>query len=303
MKQSKSEFHTIRGLRYHVRTWGEPRQPPLFLLHGWMDVSASFQFLVDSFRSDRYVIAPDWRGFGPTEWAREGYWFPDYYADLDALLDLYAPQAPVNVVGHSMGGVVACTYAGIRPERVAKLVSLEGFGLARTTPDLAPGRYRKWLEQQRAPPGFRSYRSFEEVATRLQRNNPRLKDGMAAFLARHWAREQAPGEVVLASDPRHKMVGPYLFRLEEVLACWRHVTAPVLWVFARESKGTGYLKDTPEQLLERKSAFRDFREAWLDACGHMIHHDQPQRLAQIIEAFLGPAELAPAVDAGLSTER
>jgi pimeloyl-ACP methyl ester carboxylesterase len=289
MKSSQSHYHDIRGLRYHVRTWGEPQQPPLFLLHGWMDVSASFQFLVDCLRGEHYVIAPDWRGFGLTEWARDGYWFPDYYADLDALLERYAPHSAVNLVGHSMGGVVACTYAGIRPGRVAKVVSLEGFGLARTGPERAPGRYRKWLEQLREPPGFRSYRSFAEVAARLKRNNPRLSDEMADFLARHWARALASGEVALASDPRHKLVNPCLFRLDESLACWREISAPVLWVFARESKGTGYLKDTPEQLAERKTAFRDLREAWLDECGHMMHHDQPQRLAQLIESFLNAA--------------
>jgi pimeloyl-ACP methyl ester carboxylesterase len=289
MKASQSHFHDIRGLRYHVRTWGDPQRPPLFLLHGWMDVSASFQFLVNCFHEECYVIAPDWRGFGLSAWAPDGYWFPDYYADLDALLDRYSAHSPVDLVGHSMGGVVACTYAGIRPERVAKVVSLEGFGLARAGPGLAPGRYRKWLEQLREPPRFKAYRSFSEVAARLKRNNPRLNDEMAMFLAQHWARELAPGEVALASDPRHKLVNPTLFRIDETLACWREVSAPVLWVFARDSKGTGYLKDSPEQLAERKGAFRNLHEVWLDECGHMMHHDQPQRLAQLIESFLNPA--------------
>ena len=95
MKPSQSHFHDIRGLRYHVRTWGDRHRPPLFLLHGWMDVSASFQFLVDCFRDERYVIAPDWRGFGLTDSrGADNFWFPDYLADLDFLLDLYAPGAP-----------------------------------------------------------------------------------------------------------------------------------------------------------------------------------------------------------------
>ena len=285
MRQSESTFVQIRGLRYHVRTWGDPQSPPLFLLHGWMDVSASFQFLVDALRTERYIVAPDWRGFGLTAWTNEGYWFPDYYADLDALLDLYADR-PAELVGHSMGGVVACTYAGIRPERVAKVVSLEGFGLARTTPDLAPKRYRRWLEELRDPPRFRTYGSFDEVAARLRQINPRLDAEKADFLARSWAREDSPGKVRLVSDPRHKRVNPYLFHLDEILACWREARAPVLWVFARDSKGTGYLKDTPEQLAERKGAFRHFREAWLEDCGHMMHHDQPERLARLIESFL-----------------
>ena len=65
---SRSEFITLRGLRYHVRHWGKPGARKLFMLHGWMDVAASFQFLVDHLHGDWHVIAPDWRGFGETDW-------------------------------------------------------------------------------------------------------------------------------------------------------------------------------------------------------------------------------------------
>ncbi len=287
MKPSHSEYHQIRGLRYHVRTWGDVAAPRLFLLHGWMDVSASFQFLVDAFSRDWHVVAPDWRGFGLTEWTREpGYWFPDYYADLEALLDLYQPGAPANLVGHSMGGVIASVYSGIRPERVARLVSMEGLGLARHAPDQAPARYAEWLGQLKEPPAFKPYRSFEQVAARLQKNNPRLSADQAAFLARHWAKPLESGEVALASDPRHKIFNPYLFRIDEAIACWRRVTAPVLLVSGKLSDIPARMKDTPEQLAERKGAFRDRREVEMEDAGHMMHHDQPGRLARLIEDFL-----------------
>ena len=289
MKQSRSEFHDIRGLRYHVRAWGRPESPKLFLLHGWMDVSASFQFLVDSFARDWHIVAPDWRGFGLTAWAREGYWFPDYYADLEALLDRFEPGKPVNLIGHSMGGIIASVYAGTRPERVARLVSLEGLGLARHTPDQAPARYVSWLDQLKDPPGFKPYRTFGEVAARLKKTNPRLPDERADFLARHWAKQLDTGEIVLLSDPRHKTVNPYLFRVEEAIACWRRVTAPVLLVAGKLSDIPGRMKYTPEDVAERKGAFRNRREVELDAAGHMMHHDQPQRLARLIEDFLGEA--------------
>jgi len=258
----------------------------MLLLHGWMDVSASFQFLVDSFSRDWQVIAPDWRGFGLSDWVREGYWFADYYADLEALADHYQPGEPVRLVGHSMGGVIASIYAGIRPDRVARLVSMEGLGLARHAPDQAPVRYAQWLDQLKDPPAFRPYRSFEEVAARLRKTNPRLPEEHAAFLARHWAKQLPGGEVVLHSDPRHKTFNPYLFRIDEAIACWRRVTAPVLLVSGQQSNIPARMKDTPEQLAERKGAFRDRREVELDDCGHMMHHDQPQRLARIIEDFL-----------------
>ena len=193
-----------------------------------MDVSASFQFLVDCLAREWYVIAPDWRGCGLTEWASAGYWFPDYYADLDALLDIYQPHGPANLVGHSMGGVIACTYAGIRPQRVGRLISLEGFGLARTNPEDAPARYERWLNELLDPPAFKAYASFDEVAARLKKNNSRLSKDRASFLARHWAKQTAPTVVALHNDPKHKLVNPVLSRIEELIACWRRVTAPTL---------------------------------------------------------------------------
>ncbi len=286
MKTSRSEFHTFRGLRYHARLWGNPEGPPLFLLHGWMDVSASFQFLVDALRHDWRVIAPDWRGFGLSDWTREGYWFQDYYADLDALLDIYTPAQPAHIVGHSMGGNIACTYAGIRPQRVAKLVSLEGFGAGRGKPEMAPARYERWLNQLKDPPTLRPYASFEAVAERLRKNNPRLTADKAQFLARHWARQADNGEIVLRFDPRHKTVNPVMNRVEELVACWRRIACPALWVSTNDTDTRNWRKDTPAQLDERKRAFRDLSEVLLDDSGHMMHHDQPERLAVIIENFL-----------------
>jgi pimeloyl-ACP methyl ester carboxylesterase len=286
MKASTSEFHTVRGLRYHVRTWGEPHHPRMFLLHGWMDVSASFQFLVDALRREWHVVAPDWRGFGLSAWASEGYWFPDYYADLDALLDLYQPGSAVNLVGHSMGGNIACTYAGLRPERIAKLVTLEGLGMPRSDPATAPKRMAQWMDALRDPPRFKPYASYDEVAERLKRNNSRLADDKAQFLARHWAADSGPGVIEMRSDPRHKAPNPYLFRVEEALACWRRITAPALVVSGKESRIVAWLKDVPEQMAERKAAFRNLRDVELADCGHMMHHDQPEKLAHLVEDFL-----------------
>src|SRR6476620_11847784 len=286
MKHSQSHIHTIRNLRYHVRTWGDARSPKLFLLHGWMDVSASFQFLVDCLERDWYVVAPDWRGFGLTEWARDGYWFPDYYADLDALLDIYEPKAPVSLVAHSMGGNIAGVYAGVRPHRVAKLISLEGFGASRTKPEDAPARFERWLDEVLEPPQFGPYASFDAVAARLKKNNARLADDKSLFLAQHWAKQIAPGVVTLNSDPKHKMVNPVLNRIEEVFACWQRITAPVLWVSGADSSARGWRADLASQLAQRKAAIPNLSEVVLPECGHMMHHDQPEQLARVIEDFL-----------------
>jgi len=140
MKASRSEFLTIRGLRYHVRIWGNADAPKLFMLHGWMDVSASFQFVVDCLQKEWQVIAPDWRGFGLTDCSgADTYWFADYIGDLEAIVDHYSPDEAVLLVGHSMGANVATSYAGVRPQRIERLVNLEGWAWLAAVPNRRRG--------------------------------------------------------------------------------------------------------------------------------------------------------------------
>jgi len=292
MKESRSDFVDARGVRLHVRRWGSPDAPMIFMLHGWMDVSASFQFVVDALAGAWQVLAPDARGFGLSDWpvAQRGgghYHFPDYLADLDALLDHYAPTGQVNLVGHSMGANVALLYAGVRPERVRRVVDLEGFGLAATRPAQAPGAITRWLDDLRAPPQLRSYATLDEVADRLIRTNPRLPRSRARFLAQHWSRQEADGSFHLLADPAHKLRSPTLYRLDEVAAVWSRVQAKVLHVEADASPTLAMFAGTTPiaEFKRRFSAFADWREEIVGDAGHMIHHDQPERIAASIESF------------------
>ncbi len=290
MKTSHSEYVSIRGHQYHCRHWGNPEAPKLFMLHGWMDVSASFQFVVDSLQGDWHVIAPDLRGFGLTTGPKtDAYWFPDYLADVDALLNHYSPDEPVNLIGHSMGGNVVAIYAGVRPERIAKLVVLEGFGLPSTKPEQAPARYQKWLDELLDKPVMKSYLSVEEVAKRLQKTNPRLPDARAAFLAQHWSRENEQGEWAILGDPAHKISSPILYRVEEVMACWSAISAPVLWVEASETEIWSWIggKEKGRGEADRRlTFFKQVQKEMIQNAGHMLHHDQPEELAALIEQFV-----------------
>ena len=286
LKPSGSQIVLIRDLAYHVRTWGEADAPKLFMLHGWMDVGASFQFLVDAFERDWHVVAPDWRGFGRSAWCADGYWFADYIADLEAILDVFAPNEPARLIGHSLGGNVVTLYAGIRPERVAKVVSLDGFGIPAEDAAGAPLKYAKWLDALRDPPAFAPYASLAAVADRLQKNNPRLSRDKAEFLAGHWAESLPDGSARLVSDPRHKLPFPIVYRMEEVRAVWARVTAPVLWVGASDSFVLTWLGEGENGLRERLRAIRNCSLVTIPDAGHMLHHDQPEKLAQAIEEFL-----------------
>lgn len=294
-KRFTSTHVTLRGLSHRILTWGNAAAPKLFLLHGWMDVGASFQFLVDALEGDWHVIAPDLRGFGESEWNPQGYWFADYIADLDALLEHFSRDVPVNLVGHSLGGNIALHYAGARPQRIAKLVSLEGFGIPAEDASIAPAKIAKWLDALRDGVAFADYADLEAVAARLVKNNPRLGADKALFLANEWASVDADGRARLRSDPRHKLPFPTVYRMEEVYAVWRAIRAPTLWVAAMQSHIPKWLNDHPEGegapetlagVRRRIAHITGANLVTIADAGHMLHHDQPQAVARAIESFL-----------------
>src|SRR5690606_21796802 len=149
----------LRGLEFQTYRWPGLDHAPVLLLHGWGDTGATWQFVVDHSPRERTYFALDLRGFGRSERPQDGYWFPDYLADVDALIDEVSPHAPIDLVGHSMGGNIALLYAGVRPTRVRRVVSLEGLGLTRTAPEQAPARYAEWLDQVRRGVEFTVYDS------------------------------------------------------------------------------------------------------------------------------------------------
>jgi pimeloyl-ACP methyl ester carboxylesterase len=295
MNEFQSHHVPLRGLDHRVLTWGDPAAPKLFLVHGWMDGGASFQFLVDALARDWYAIAPDLRGYGRSAWQPQGYWFHDYVADLEALVDVFAPGESVDLIGHSLGGNIVMQYAGVRPQRVRAVVSLEGFGIPAETPDKAPKRFAKWLDAVREPPEFKPYASLDAVADRLQKTNPRLPRDYALFLAGHWAEVLPDGSARLLADPRHKLPFPSVYRMEEVYAIWRRITAPVLWVAAAHSDIPKWLAEHPEGEIgadslagvrRRLTHVPNGRLQIIDDAAHMLQHDQPAAVAAAIEAFL-----------------
>jgi pimeloyl-ACP methyl ester carboxylesterase len=277
------EIVTVRGLRHRLTWWGERSATPVVFLHGWMDCSETFQFLVDSLPPDWTCVAPDWRGFGGTEWPVGDYWFADYFADLEALLDLLSPAEPARLIAHSMGGNVASMYAGIRPKRVRWVANLEGVGLKRSSPDAAPARYVEWLDELKQPAVARRYGSIESVVNFIMARNPAIPRDRAEYLARAWTRPDGNG-VTLVFDPRHRNVSAMLFRREEAEACWRRIEAPVLLFLGEQSEiRTRISPDGGDDYFH--SLYRDLRIVTVPGVGHMMHLEDPDAIARHIAEF------------------
>lgn len=284
--ESRVETLDVRGLRYNVRHWGAPDAPQLFLLHGWMDSSVTFQFVVDALRGSWHVIAPDWRGYGASEWLGRPYWFPDYYADLDCLLQHYSPRQPARLVGHSMGANIASIYAAAQPQRVARLAMLDFLGLPASDAQAAPTQLARWLDAQRQTPELRAYADHAVLARRLRSVNPRLSASRADFLAEHGSRRRADGRVELACDPWHKVAAPTLYRIDEALACWRTVASPLLMLIAERGFVHERFGDDPDEYARRIGCFAHAEVVTIADCGHNLQHDQPERVAQVLEDFM-----------------
>ena len=286
-RRPRHESLRVRGLDIHLTRWGPPPSrsgSPVFLLHGLHDTGDTFQFMVDALGGDWALVAPDWRGFGRSAWPEDGYWFPDYFADLDALLDALSPDQPARIVGHSMGGNIANLYAGLRPARVRCLANLEGFGLPRSSPDDAAGRLRKWLDQVRSVPVLKDYASVEQLAGVIRFRYPRFTEAQSDFVARAWS-EPAGARVRLLGDARHRWVNPVRYMREDAEACWREVKAPVLMVLGDESEYLAMLGTDGSD-----DAFRanmpHVQIAHISGAGHMLHIEQAGRVAALIENFL-----------------
>jgi pimeloyl-ACP methyl ester carboxylesterase len=173
---------------------------------------------------------------------------------------------------------------------VRTVVNLEGLGLHASHPEQAPGRFAQWIDELKAGPSLRDYADRAEVAARLSRNNPRLSAERAAFLAQHWAEPDGQGRFRVAGDPAHRIVNPVLYRVDEALACWKAITSPSLMVIATETDALRHVARDRKQALEevraRFAAVPGAEQATVADAGHMLHHDQPEAVARLIEGFL-----------------
>jgi len=291
LRVPRHETVRVRGLDLHLTRWGpDPSESnlPVFLLHGWQDTGETFQFMVDEFKRDWPLVALDWRGFGRSEWPPGGYWFPDYFADLDALLDQLSRGTPARIVGHSMGGNIASLYAGLRPERVRCVANLEGFGLPRSSPEQAPAQLRQWLDQVKSRPMLKDYESVEQLASVIRFRYPRFSVAQAGFVAAAWSQE-GDGRVRLSGDSRHRWVNPVRYHREDAEACWREVKAPVLMLFGEESE---YLSKLGADGSD--AAFRNIiphiEIVRIAGAGHMLHIEKAGVVAALIENFLSVHE-------------
>jgi len=289
MDQTKSEI-VSNGIRHVVHRF---RCPDLeregarrvLLLHGFLDAGSTWDLVAGPLARAGYdVHAPDLRGFGASGRVPLGgyYHFADYIADVDGLVNAITANSPgwLAVVGHSMGGTIASLWAGIRPERVAKLAILEGLGPPVEGADQGVHRMRQWLRDldriERSP---RPMESIEQATKKLAATHPKIDLALLRTRAERLVTEDASGRIVWAHDPLHRTHSPTPFQADVFMTFLRSITCPTLYANAGES---GWR--TPDE-AERVACLRDARTVTLEGAGHMMHWSAPVELAEALLSF------------------
>lgn len=272
-------------LRLHYVDYGRADAPLLVLVHGGRDHARSWDFVAAALRRRYHVVAPDLRGHGDSAWAvGSQYEMPDYLLDLNQLLR-HIGLRPVVLIGHSLGGAVVLQYAGTYPDRVSRVVAIEGLGPPPSMIVEKPieERLDEWIRTMEllATRHPRRYRSLAEAEGRMREANPRLSVEMASHLTLHGTMRMEDGTYSWKFDNYVRAWGPNRYDREAVQRLWSRITCPVLLVRGSESWAEDQVADG------RAAHFGDYRYREFDGAGHWVHHDQLDRFLGEVENFLG----------------
>lgn len=282
-----SRFFVSQRLRLHYVDWGNPDAPPLLLVHGGRDHCRNWDWVAERLRHDWHVLAPDLRGHGDSEWAKgSSYMLIDDVYDLAQLVHQQA-LAPVTIIGHSLGGAISLAYTGLYPDRVAKVVAIEGLGpppavIAARVKASFPERMQDWVESVRGLAGRtpRKYATIEEAIARMQTENPRLTAEQARHLTVHGMNQNEDGTYGWKFDNYIRAFSPYAFNPDDARALWSRITCPTLLIRGMES----WVGDPFEDGRDR--FFANARVVNVEKAGHWVHHDQLEVFLEHVAEFL-----------------
>ena len=269
-----------------ARAWGDPSNPPMLALHGWLDNAGSFDRLAPLLANTYYVVALDLKGHGRSSHLASGwYHYVDYFDDLCAVLAHFGWER-VTWLGHSLGGTLASLFAALSPERVETLLLIEALGPLTTTPEQSLDQLRRGIDERVAFATRRPLRAFPELeraievrmaVSGLSRNaaKPIVERGVDAV----------EGGFVWSSDAKLTLTSPQRYTEAQILAMLRGIRARTLLILAEPA--TSYLQDS---MMVPRLACVDDIEVVRVAGNHHLHLEEPQKVfEEIARFFASPA--------------
>jgi pimeloyl-ACP methyl ester carboxylesterase len=267
-----SHYYFSHRLKLHFWDWGQNGKPALVLVHGGLDHARNWDWVARALREHFHVYAVDLRGHGNSAWAPGAlYSIAEYTLDLSALADVIG-NFPIYLIGHSLGGILTLLYSGIYPDRVRKVVSIEGLGLpvSHRVHHPAPERTRTWMEgvrqaEHREP---RTYPNLTAAVSRMKEANPHLSDEVARHLTVHGTNWNPDGSLVWKFDNYVRILPPYGHNIDDFRAIFSQIACPVLLFWGTESRMPDPETDSRAAAIENRLVVK------VPGAGHWVHHDR-----------------------------
>ncbi len=300
MKQTvvfESILFELGDIKLHAKCAGDPAAPVMLFLHGFPEYWAAWEPVAQKFTEDYLVVLPDQRGFNlsskPT--AVEDYDTKHLVADMLALINEISPERPIILCGHDWGAAVAYAFAMHHPERIEKLVIVNGVHpITFQRALLAGGQQTKasqYMNRLREPgmDKILSANNYSKLLAMLQ--NPPLHDWLSDELRQGYVDAWSqPGalEAMLNWYCGSPMIvpgmndAPVAMKLTESMLERYHISMPHLLIWGM--KDIALLPEAREG-LEQFCA--DLSIVEIDDGDHWVIHSHPDKVAAEIRQFMG----------------
>lgn len=274
-------------LRLHYVDWGNPDAPPLILQHGGRDHCRSWDWVAEELRHDWHIIAPDLRGHGDSAWSPDGTYIMDAFVYDFAQLVHTLGYDQVTIIAHSLGGNIATRFTGLYPDKVRKLVNIEGLGPAPQVREEVEAkgianRLRDWIEDKRKASGRipRRYATLKDAFMRMKEENSFLTVEQARHLTINGAHRNEDGTWSWKFDNYLNVWPVSDMPYSDLEKLWQSITCPMLLLYGAKSFASNPEKDG------RIKNFNTARVIEYEDAGHWLHHDQFDRFMKDVRAFL-----------------
>lgn len=281
MKVVEREFF-VKGRRIAARCWHDESLPPLLALHGWQDNAATFDRIAPLL-SQFHIVAMDSAGHGFSDWRAEGmrYHTLDHVDDVLAVVEQLGWQK-FSLMGHSMGAGIGILFAAAMPERISRLVLIDGLGPWGSSADEAPQILHDALLEWRdyTPRAERVFENREVAVIARRRGFTPLSEQAARILCTRSLKE-VEGGFSWTTDRRVKHHSSSRLTEEQISAFLMKVNCPVLLIRATEG-----FSAAADIFAHRWEKIRYGRKIGLPG-GHHLHLDEsPDQVAEEIGKFL-----------------
>lgn len=274
----------------HYEDDGDPEAPPVLLLHGITQSSATWGWIVPQLADRHRVVRLDFRGHGRSGRVPGEYHFPGYIADATAVCEQVL-GAPAVVVGHSLGGGTAAGLAQTRPELVRGVVLEDPAIMAPPSPTAGADQP---LEGNSLLDGFRLMR---ESIPRLQSSGISAADLASAM--RDAPSPSGPTFGALVTDDALDAMAEAMLQLDAtvldpvfdgsarpVFDPGSPLAVPGIAIVGDPALPDTLVREADVQRLAQHSPQLECRVA--DGCGHLIHDSREHRamVAAAVEDLL-----------------